>query len=162
MKIDLTKVFVMWRCDECGLVTRWYYLDFIESGNPICAECDEEMELIDDSGELDETIDVLEAPEAPQDAQECVPVETEVDSFVPMDIDAVIGTQVKYHKRTNIPATQEHYTEHRKELEHLLPDKIYTVEHTVIHNWKTDVYLVEIPGVYFNSVIFEKLPPKTN
>jgi len=160
MKIDLTRVYGVWECPKCDFKTRWYYTDFIESGNPICSDCDEEMELIDLPGELEETKEVVDTPEVPQDAQYCVPVESKVDSYETMDIDAVIGTQVKYHKRTNVPATQDAYIEHKAELEHLLPDKIYTVEHTVIHSSHTDVYLAEVPGIPFNSVIFEKLPPK--
>jgi hypothetical protein len=43
----------------------------------------------------------------------------------------------------------------QKALKHLTVDEIYTVDRTVVHNWHTDVFLVEVPGVYFNSVLFE-------
>ncbi len=45
---------------------------------------------------------------------------------------------------------------------HLLIGEVYTVESTQVHSWHTDVYLLEIPGVKFNSVFFEdKNPVKT-
>lgn len=33
----------------------------------------------------------------------------------------------------------------------------YTIEKTVVHSFSTDFYLVEFPGVYFNSVHFATL-----
>ena len=35
----------------------------------------------------------------------------------------------------------------------------YTIDRTVVHNWHTDVYLVEEPNKTFNSVQFEELYP---
>jgi hypothetical protein len=34
---------------------------------------------------------------------------------------------------------------------------VYTVDHTVIHKWETDVYFKEIPERAFNSVLFEEV-----
>jgi hypothetical protein len=33
--------------------------------------------------------------------------------------------------------------------------KQYTVEKTVVHNWRTEVFLKEFPGIAFNSVYFK-------
>ena len=44
---------------------------------------------------------------------------------------------------------------------HLVIGQVYTVKMTAIHNWKTDVYLQEIPGVHFNSVFFEDCNAET-
>lgn len=38
---------------------------------------------------------------------------------------------------------------------HLVEGVTYTVEKTVVHSWHTDVYLQEVPGIAFNSVLFE-------
>ena len=35
---------------------------------------------------------------------------------------------------------------------------VYTVEKVEIHNWHTDVYLKEVPNIYFNSVNFVDFP----
>lgn len=37
----------------------------------------------------------------------------------------------------------------------LTEGQVYTVDHTDVYGWHTDVYLQEIPGHYFNSVMFE-------
>ena len=33
----------------------------------------------------------------------------------------------------------------------------YTVDYTVVHGWYTDVYLIEIPDISFNSCLFEDI-----
>lgn len=38
---------------------------------------------------------------------------------------------------------------------YLVIDQIYTVEHTEVGSWRTDVFLVEVPDVAFDSVNFE-------
>lgn len=38
---------------------------------------------------------------------------------------------------------------------YLTPGAEYTVEQTKAYGWHTDVYLKEVPGIYFNSVIFD-------
>lgn len=46
---------------------------------------------------------------------------------------------------------------HNRELakKHLEVNKVYTVNYTDVSDWHTDVYLREIPGIAFNSVLFE-------
>lgn len=34
---------------------------------------------------------------------------------------------------------------------------IYTVTDVEVHSWHTNVYVAEIPGVAFNSVLFEEI-----
>lgn len=43
--------------------------------------------------------------------------------------------------------------------EHLESGGIYTVEKTLVSNWHTDVYVKELPGIAFNSVLFEDMTP---
>lgn len=38
--------------------------------------------------------------------------------------------------------------------EHLVLNETYTVDYTEVHSWFTEVYLKEVPGVAFNSVLF--------
>ena len=38
--------------------------------------------------------------------------------------------------------------------QHLVVGKSYTVASTVVHDWVTEVFLTEVPGVSFNSVMF--------
>jgi hypothetical protein len=40
---------------------------------------------------------------------------------------------------------------------HLFPGQIYTVDHTEVYNWSSDVILKEVPGVKFNTVLFEEI-----
>lgn len=37
---------------------------------------------------------------------------------------------------------------------HLTIGDIYTVDHTEVHSFSTKVFLVEVPGISFNSVLF--------
>jgi hypothetical protein len=37
----------------------------------------------------------------------------------------------------------------------------YTVDHTEVDSWHTDVFLVEFPEVRFNSVFFEDVKPQS-
>lgn len=41
-----------------------------------------------------------------------------------------------------------------KVLTYLKPELIYTIDHTEVSNWRTEVYLQEVPSVPFNSVCF--------
>jgi hypothetical protein len=36
----------------------------------------------------------------------------------------------------------------------LEPNQVYTVDYTEVHSFSTDVYLVEVPNIRFNSVVF--------
>jgi len=38
---------------------------------------------------------------------------------------------------------------------HLVVGKTYTIDHTDVYDWHTDVWLIEVPGVRFNSVHFQ-------
>ena len=67
-----------------------------------------------------------------------------------MNIYAVKGSKVIFNSPT------AGYTHHQETAaKHLTVDETYTVEKTKVSGWHTDVYLQEIPGVAFNSVMFK-------
>ena len=69
-----------------------------------------------------------------------------------MDIYAKEGTRIR------CSTLDGGYDHHKKVAErHLELNEVYTVDHTDVDNWHTDVYLKEFPGVAFNSVFFEDL-----
>lgn len=69
-----------------------------------------------------------------------------------MRIDAPEGTKVRWaFHEAGYPNDQVHAAKHLKF------SNTYTVDETVIHTWSTDVYLKEVPGVAFNSVIFAEV-----
>ena len=41
---------------------------------------------------------------------------------------------------------------------YLKPGKAYTIDKMIVHNWSTEMYLKEFPGISFNSVHFEFSP----
>ncbi len=50
------------------------------------------------------------------------------------------------------------YLAHQKQgKKYLIPGQTYIVERTVVSPWHTDVYLEEVPGQSFNSVMFEEV-----
>lgn len=68
-----------------------------------------------------------------------------------MDIYAKKGHKVKVTKETannGLKSCKEMVADY------LTIGKIYTVEQTIVHSSSTDVELVEIPDIYFNSVCF--------
>lgn len=67
-----------------------------------------------------------------------------------MNINAHYGTKVIF---SNPNSGYEYDQELAKK--HLTVGKTYTVNHVDIHSWHTHVYLQEIPGVAFNSVLFD-------
>lgn len=67
-----------------------------------------------------------------------------------MEIFALSGHKVKC---TNLSGGHDHHQEIAKQ--YLEVDKIYTVCHTDVGDWHTDVELKEFPNVEFNSVFFE-------
>ena len=68
-----------------------------------------------------------------------------------MNIHAKRGTIIVFnHPNAGLPHEQE---EARRKLD---VNSIYTVERTDVHSFKTYVYLQEIPGIPFNSVLFEE------
>lgn len=67
-----------------------------------------------------------------------------------MDIHAKNGSKVVFSNPTN------GYTHHQKTAaEHLEVGQEYAVDYTVVSNFHTDVFLIEVSGVAFNSVLFE-------
>lgn len=71
---------------------------------------------------------------------------------VTMDIYAPAGTKVRY-------AFPEAGWDHHKSMGelHLKADAVYTVASTEVHSWHTLVTLEEVPGIQFNSVLFEEV-----
>jgi len=72
-----------------------------------------------------------------------------------MDIYAKPGTEIIFNHPSN---GYDHDQEEAKN--HLILGSVYTVERTVVHSWHTDVYLKEVPGISFNSVLFDDYEPK--
>ncbi len=44
---------------------------------------------------------------------------------------------------------------------YLTVDNVYTVDYTDVGGWHTDVYIKEVPGVAFNSVMFDDKEAKS-
>ena len=74
-----------------------------------------------------------------------------------MDIHSKKGTKIKF---ANPEAGYRPIIEKAKR--HLTVGKKYTVSYTVVHNGHTDVYLVEAPGVRFNSSMFDRIGRRTS
>lgn len=68
-----------------------------------------------------------------------------------MNIYAVPGTRIRY---TGASDAQVHYGGHTDPRDVLTIGEIYTVHHTDVHNYSTDVFLVGHRGI-FNSVCFD-------
>lgn len=66
----------------------------------------------------------------------------------PMNIDARSGAKVLFHNKGGYEYQQE------QALKYLTLGAIYTVDFTRVHRNHTEVYLVEHPGISFNSVQF--------
>ena len=69
-----------------------------------------------------------------------------------MNIYALQGHKVKVTKEA-IAYGYESDKEHAAK--YLTVDQVYTVKHTTVDDYSTDVYLEEFPGIYFSSVHFE-------
>lgn len=69
-----------------------------------------------------------------------------------MRIDAPPGTKVRYSFEQN-----GHPHDQNQAKTFLKVGETYTVSRTDIHQWTTDVYLVEVPIACFNSVLFEEV-----
>lgn len=65
-----------------------------------------------------------------------------------IDIDTPGGAKVRFTGHGGYTHHQEHAAKH------LTVGAIYTIEKTDIGAWHTDVYLREVPGEAFNSVMF--------
>jgi hypothetical protein len=59
-------------------------------------------------------------------------------------------------KGTKVECISNQYREQK--LPQLKIGEIYTIEKTIVHSFITVVYLQEMPGVKFNSVLFINLP----
>jgi len=69
-----------------------------------------------------------------------------------MDIETRIGAKIKFSYPEN------GYGSTRETVDaYLSKGKTYTVERINIGGWSTSVYLEEVPGIGFNSVLFENL-----
>lgn len=66
-----------------------------------------------------------------------------------MNIYANTGDQVRFINKNGLQSDLE------KAQEYLQPGEIYTVDRVYIGNWSSKVYLMEVPGVSFNTVCFE-------
>lgn len=67
-----------------------------------------------------------------------------------MDIHSKTGTKVRFaFPDAGYPDDVEKCQQHLKE------NEVYTIDHTDVGGWRTNVYLQEIPGVPFNSVSFD-------
>jgi len=68
---------------------------------------------------------------------------------------------IKKHKVKCITVDSAYVNERELNKQHLVPGQEYTVDKTVVGSWFTQVFLEEIPGVSFNSVIFEDVIPQS-
>ena len=66
-----------------------------------------------------------------------------------MDIYAPEGTKVVFAD-PDAGCIHDRETAH----ENLVLGSEYTVRRTLVRNWHTDVYLIEVPDIAFNSAIF--------
>jgi hypothetical protein len=69
-----------------------------------------------------------------------------------MEIYSKPGTKVRFTAKN-----PEGYNISKESAKLLKLDKVYTVDHTDVSGWFTDVYLKEFPDKIFNSVWFEKV-----
>ena len=76
----------------------------------------------------------------------------EINGVTLMDIESKKGTKVRF-----IAKNPESWGIGSDNAKHLVFGKIYTVDHTDIHSWHTEVYLEEIPGIAFGSTWFEEI-----
>lgn len=75
-------------------------------------------------------------------------VSTSTDYQEPIDIYSKEGTKVKYTGKGGYDCHKEYANKHLK------VGEIYTIDHTDVGGWHTDVYLKEVPDKAFNSVHF--------
>jgi hypothetical protein len=68
-----------------------------------------------------------------------------------MNIAAQKGTKVVYLDKGGYSSDKKHARKYLKK------NKIYTVDHTEVDDFYTEVYLQEFPGVSFNSVMFQDI-----
>lgn len=73
-------------------------------------------------------------------------------SYDAMPIDSPSGTRVRFTGYGGYDIDQAHAREY------LVINGVYTVDRTEIGGWSTSVFLREVPGREFNSVMFEAAP----
>lgn len=71
--------------------------------------------------------------------------------YEPMAIDAPAETKVRFTGHGGYDSEQA------RARELLTIGATYTIERTEVGGWRTDVYLKELPGKSFNSVMFEEV-----
>lgn len=69
-----------------------------------------------------------------------------------MDIEASPGAKVRF-----VATNPESYCGPKESAKLLVLNNIYTVDHTEVFSWNTEVYLEEFPGEAFNSVWFNEV-----
>lgn len=74
-----------------------------------------------------------------------------------LDIYAPVGTKVRPVFYKGEPYHGSNYDKENV-AKHLKEDGIYTIDSMEVGNWSTDVYLVEVPNVRFNSVCLSPTP----
>jgi hypothetical protein len=73
-----------------------------------------------------------------------------------MNIHAKPGTKVVFANPNN-----GNYHSQETARTYLEPGKVYTVARCDVEDWFTDVFLEEVPGIAFNSVMFDDAPQVT-
>lgn len=68
-----------------------------------------------------------------------------------MDIYSPRGTKVRFTGNGGFDS------ENQRANDILDKGAIYTVDYTDVGGWRTEVYLIEVPGDSFNSVLFESV-----
>lgn len=66
--------------------------------------------------------------------------------------DLVIGLKVRFaHPNSGYPTDQE------RAKEYLELGAVYTISNFLVDAWYTNIWLVEVPDMHFNSVMFNKV-----
>lgn len=80
--------------------------------------------------------------------------------------------EISFHKGMNIFAMEGHKvkcstlntgyeSDQEKAKRYLTVGNTYTIDHTFVNNWSTEVYLKEFPLICFNSIFFEDVDKQT-
>jgi hypothetical protein len=68
---------------------------------------------------------------------------------------------IKGHKVKCVTVDSAYVNERELNKQYLVPGQEYTVDKTIVGSWFTEVFLGEIPGISFNSVIFDDVIPQS-
>lgn len=71
-----------------------------------------------------------------------------------INIDSPKGTKVKGIFNDQGQIMHGYDFDQKRAMEYLKPNVVYTIDHTVIYDWRTNVYLEQFPNIPFNSVHF--------